>query len=332
MSDKILFADYPSKRGSYGLYSPMTDEVIKKINDIYKDAYAVTVFIDAAMMDGVNVMSSEMLYYLAYGKPNGLGKVVGYLSKNLAMPDTELTIDQCKILFQSIKKNAPAEVGLRTKLGLPNGTDEQIARAMVTAIRDKELTINTMSSESSKALSVDIIKGMSDDHNVLYSGTFSNMKNSNNPMYNQLVRTAVHNFTMSNSGDKGLAEQLLMNAMGLAYTNAFVDENLTSFRIDDMKISDDITASIADTVKKQFAKKNNNELLKNNKLYCKLLNSLIEEVSSLHFNNKRVEEMLSDIYNLHIKEQARVAKSTIIDWKGDLTQTDDIMFIGIKVE
>ena len=61
------------------------------------------------------------------------------------------------------------------------------------------------------------------------------------------------------------------------------------------KICSDILAE----VKKHFAKKTNIDLLKNNKSYCKLLSSLIEEVSSLHFNNKRVEEMLTDIYSIN---------------------------------
>ncbi len=60
-----------------------------------------------------------------------------------------------------------------------------------------------------------------------------------------------------------------------------------------------ICSDILSEVKKHFAKKNNIELLKGNKTYGKLLSSLIEEVSSLHFNNKRVEEMLTDIYSIN---------------------------------
>lgn len=47
--------------------------------------------------------------------------------------------------------------------------------------------------------------------------------------------------------------------------------------------------------------------LKNNKKYSKSLTLLVEEVSSMHFNSKRVEEMLVDIYEVN---RSLVAKET----------------------
>jgi len=58
--------------------------------------------------------------------------------------------------------------------------------------------------------------------------------------------------------------------------------------------------------KKHVAQKLKPDSLKSNKSYGKLLVSLVEEVSSLHFNNKRIEEILSEVYevnkNLVIRE------------------------------
>ncbi len=48
--------------------------------------------------------------------------------------------------------------------------------------------------------------------------------------------------------------------------------------------------------KKHISEKSKPDSLKSNKHYGKLLNSLVKEVSSLHFNNKRIEEILSDVY------------------------------------
>ena len=51
--------------------------------------------------------------------------------------------------------------------------------------------------------------------------------------------------------------------------------------------------------KKHVAQKLKPDSLKSNKSYGKLLISLVEEVSSLHFNNKRIEEILSEVYEVN---------------------------------
>jgi RNA polymerase primary sigma factor len=56
---------------------------------------------------------------------------------------------------------------------------------------------------------------------------------------------------------------------------------------------------ILNATKKHFAGKTKLSELKDNKNYSKFLTSLVEEVSSLHFHNKRIEEMLADIYDMN---------------------------------
>ena len=51
--------------------------------------------------------------------------------------------------------------------------------------------------------------------------------------------------------------------------------------------------------KKHVSEKLKPDSLKSNKSYGKLLNSLVKEVSSLHFNNKRIEEVLSEVYDVN---------------------------------
>ena len=51
--------------------------------------------------------------------------------------------------------------------------------------------------------------------------------------------------------------------------------------------------------KKHVAEKLKPDSLKSNKSYGKLLISLVGEVSSLHFNNKRIEEILSEVYEVN---------------------------------
>ncbi len=60
-----------------------------------------------------------------------------------------------------------------------------------------------------------------------------------------------------------------------------------------------ICENILEEAKKHRASNSKNISLKNNKKYSKLLVLLVEEVSSMHFNSKRVEEMLSDIYEMN---------------------------------
>ncbi|MFK7973500.1 MAG: RNA polymerase sigma factor RpoD [Rickettsiaceae bacterium] len=58
------------------------------------------------------------------------------------------------------------------------------------------------------------------------------------------------------------------------------------------KLCDDII----DTTKTHFLQSEQNESLKNNTTYNTLLNALVEEVASLHLNSKRIEEILSEVY------------------------------------
>ncbi len=47
------------------------------------------------------------------------------------------------------------------------------------------------------------------------------------------------------------------------------------------------------------------------------------------FSSKRFKEMLLSIQHLNMNEQEHIFKKTIIDWKGDLDQIDDICVLGI---
>lgn len=65
---------------------------------------------------------------------------------------------------------------------------------------------------------------------------------------------------------------------------------------------------ILNETKKHFSGKNKADKLKNNKAYSKLLGLLTTEVSSLHFNNKRIEEILVNIYDINKKLLAQEMK------------------------
>lgn len=60
-----------------------------------------------------------------------------------------------------------------------------------------------------------------------------------------------------------------------------------------------ICDAILQEVQKHYAELSILAPLKSNKKYSKLLSELVEEVSSIHFSAKRVEEMLSDIYEVN---------------------------------
>src|SRR5450759_1752528 len=49
------------------------------------------------------------------------------------------------------------------------------------------------------------------------------------------------------------------------------------------------------------------------------------------FKSGNVKKLLSEIWHLPINEQKERLEKEIIDWKGDLGQVDDIMFIGSKI-
>jgi len=47
--------------------------------------------------------------------------------------------------------------------------------------------------------------------------------------------------------------------------------------------------------------------------------------------NCQTRELLSEIWHLPVAEQKTRLEKEIMDWKGDLEQIDDIMFIGTKI-
>jgi ligand-binding sensor domain-containing protein/serine phosphatase RsbU (regulator of sigma subunit) len=49
------------------------------------------------------------------------------------------------------------------------------------------------------------------------------------------------------------------------------------------------------------------------------------------FKSGNVKKLLAQIYMLPVEEQRRRLEKEILDWKGDLPQVDDIMFIGTKI-
>ena len=49
------------------------------------------------------------------------------------------------------------------------------------------------------------------------------------------------------------------------------------------------------------------------------------------FKSGNVKKLLSEIWNLPVHEQKERLEKEILDWKGDLPQVDDIMFIGTKI-
>lgn len=49
------------------------------------------------------------------------------------------------------------------------------------------------------------------------------------------------------------------------------------------------------------------------------------------FKSVNVKKLLSEIWDLPVNEQKDKLEKTILDWKGDLDQVDDILFIGTKI-
>ena len=49
------------------------------------------------------------------------------------------------------------------------------------------------------------------------------------------------------------------------------------------------------------------------------------------YKSGNVKKLLSEIWHLPVNEQKEKLEKEIMDWKGDLGQVDDIMFIGTKI-
>jgi hypothetical protein len=49
------------------------------------------------------------------------------------------------------------------------------------------------------------------------------------------------------------------------------------------------------------------------------------------FKSTNVKRVLSEIWHLPVLEQKSRLQKEILDWKGELEQVDDIMFIGTKI-
>ena len=49
------------------------------------------------------------------------------------------------------------------------------------------------------------------------------------------------------------------------------------------------------------------------------------------YKSGNVKKLLCELSNLPVDEQRERLKKEILDWKGDLPQVDDIMFIGTRI-
>ena len=49
------------------------------------------------------------------------------------------------------------------------------------------------------------------------------------------------------------------------------------------------------------------------------------------YKSGNVKKLLIGLWNLPINEQRERLMKEILDWKGDLPQVDDIMFLGTKI-
>ena len=49
------------------------------------------------------------------------------------------------------------------------------------------------------------------------------------------------------------------------------------------------------------------------------------------YKSANVKKLLSEIWHLPVNEQKDRLEKEILDWKGDLDQVDDILFIGTKI-
>ncbi len=49
------------------------------------------------------------------------------------------------------------------------------------------------------------------------------------------------------------------------------------------------------------------------------------------YKSGNVKNCLSEIWNLPVDEQRERLEKEIIEWKGDLEQVDDILFVGTRI-
>ena len=49
------------------------------------------------------------------------------------------------------------------------------------------------------------------------------------------------------------------------------------------------------------------------------------------YKSGNVKKLLSEIYHLPVNEQRERLKNEILEWRGELQQVDDILFIGTKI-
>jgi hypothetical protein len=49
------------------------------------------------------------------------------------------------------------------------------------------------------------------------------------------------------------------------------------------------------------------------------------------YKSSNVKKLLSEIWNLPVNEQKDRLEREILEWKGDLDQVDDILFVGTKI-
>jgi serine phosphatase RsbU (regulator of sigma subunit) len=54
-------------------------------------------------------------------------------------------------------------------------------------------------------------------------------------------------------------------------------------------------------------------------------------VEGKKYKSGNVKKFLADLWNLPIDEQREKLRKEILDWKGDLQQVDDIMFMGTRI-
>jgi serine phosphatase RsbU (regulator of sigma subunit) len=52
---------------------------------------------------------------------------------------------------------------------------------------------------------------------------------------------------------------------------------------------------------------------------------------SKKYKSGNVRKLLAGIWQLPVKEQGEFLRKEILEWKGDLPQVDDILFIGTRI-
>ena len=113
-----------------------------------------------------------------------------------------------------------------------------------------------------------------------------------------------------------------------AYNLAIIirENQLTEIQADKMPIG----VYIKDT--KPF-KNNEFQIEENDKIYLfsdVYLEQFWEE-EKMKFSKKRFKNLLLEINNLSMEKQFKILEKTIVEWKGNLKQTDDILVLGFKI-